>query len=74
MHGPADGSVVRRNVAEELLGELHAFLDGFLDTLCLELFRAVLHGVGAVGQPAVVGDLDVQARRAFNSGISGPLS
>ena len=73
MHGPANGSVVRRNVAEELR-RTSRVPRRFLDALCLELFQTVLHGMGAVGQPAVVGDLDVQARACIQLRISGPLS
>src|SRR3546814_13490113 len=55
-------SGVGRDMAEQLLGELHPLLRRFLDAFLLEFRQAVLDGMGPVRQPTVVGNLDVQAR------------
>src|SRR5690606_37827733 len=49
------------DVAEQLLGEAHVFLHAFLHVILRQFGDVGLHGVGTMGQAAVVGDLDVQA-------------
>ena len=73
---PGYGLIVSRDVAKKLLSESHALFWGFLPPAFLELLDAVLHGMRAVGQATVVGDLNVEARarveaacRADSSGL-----
>ena len=50
------------HVPEQFLGELHALFGRFLNAFFLEFRDAVLDGMCAVRQAAIVGNLDVQAR------------
>ena len=49
------------HVAEQLLGKAHALFRAFLHLLLGQFGDTRFHGMGAMGQAAVVGDLDVQA-------------